>query len=996
MAMAQEQWSNNFSATWSTPKETSDHVSSPISVPNSQSLNLMNSMEQNGLLTQIVDNVLCSSPGGNYSSTNLPFGPKSTEKSSSNGSIKSSNTKIPSARPSDDNLNHFNNAENNIPPVIPIGTTPDYFSFNMISNMQNGMPPMMYQQQQHSQTPQHGFGTMNTWGNSMFSSPLHMQSINEPQIMNRDIGNLYSTSPAQGINTFSMQHFQPIPPNLNSAFDGLSLGGTSNHSGDRRNSVSSHVSGDFYPGFNHGYMMPNTNTMMHNGNGISNMFPSQPQMNRGNFSNNGTVSSHHHSTGPRRTTNNRHHESEKMANRSTLLDDFRNNRTPHLTLQDLGKQAVEFAQDQYGSRYLQSCLMKASNRDKEIVFEELIPHANTLIEHVFSNYVIQKFFEYGTPSQRTRLIAAIKGNVVELASSMYGCRVIQKAFETISSKEQLELLQEIKPEVTTLMKDNNANHVIQKIIEKVPPSELQFIIDSFFKKNGESVNNLSCHPYGCRVIQRILEHCNQDQKRPVLEEIHRNIETLITWVIIHGEPEDIKRIVDVIKKDILKYSQHKFASNVIEKCLDTAGNQHKNVLIDAVCGDDQNNSIIHTLLICQFGNFVIQKMLSVGDSSHRKKIMLAIKPHISSLRKASYGKHIIGFISANSEIMWSRSFRAGSRLYTGAIATGGFTLASTVAFQPKSERVDGVDPNPKARHILGESDKTGLKPRLYQYQTCPFCSKVRTVLEYYGFDYELIEVNPLSRAQLKFTNGASKKVPVVTCSCQSQHFAESSLIISMLATYLTRKELTFKEVTDFYPPLVQVEAATGKEVTKHPNQYFIMMGETTMRDYEIQNAREEREWREWVDTHFVHIISPSIYRTLEESFQTFKWFSKAGNWEDIFSTFERQAAIYVGGLGMYFVAQRLKKRHNINDARKEMAEALEKWVEAIGPSRTFMGGKEPNLADLSLYGAIQSFVGLDVFEEMKQKTKITKWYTEMDKAVKSRLGTKYIKGKNVC
>lgn len=37
--------------------------------------------------------------------------------------------------------------------------------------------------------------------------------------------------------------------------------------------------------------------------------------------------------------------------RSHLLDDFRNNRNPHLQLTDLGKHVVEFAQDQHGSRY---------------------------------------------------------------------------------------------------------------------------------------------------------------------------------------------------------------------------------------------------------------------------------------------------------------------------------------------------------------------------------------------------------------------------------------------------------------------------------------------------------------------------------------------------------------------------------------------------------------------------------------------------------------------
>lgn len=43
----------------------------------------------------------------------------------------------------------------------------------------------------------------------------------------------------------------------------------------------------------------------------------------------------------------------------------------------------------------------------------------------------------------------------------------------------------------------------------------------------------------------------------------------------------------------------------------------------------------------QYANYVVQKMLDVADSAHRKKMMLAIKPHIPALRKYNYGKHII-------------------------------------------------------------------------------------------------------------------------------------------------------------------------------------------------------------------------------------------------------------------------------------------------------------------------------------------------------------------
>ncbi|GMT03447.1 hypothetical protein PENTCL1PPCAC_25621, partial [Pristionchus entomophagus] len=335
--------------------------------------------------------------------------------------------------------------------------------------------------------------------------------------------------------------------------------------------------------------------------------------------------------------------------RSNLLDDFRNNRANRLQLSDLGSHVVEFAKDQHGSRFIQQQLEKAKREEKQAVFVEVKANAQQLMVDVFGNYVIQKFFEHGTPDQRQALIDEIKGNVRKLALQMYGCRVIQKALETIDERQQLELLGELKNEVIQCVMDQNGNHVIQKVIEKVKPANLAFITDAIEKE--KMVFKLSTHPYGCRVIQRVLEHCTYEQKKPVLEQLHANLKQLvedqygnyvIQHVVEHGDMEDKDRIVKELAGNVLAFAQHKFASNVIEKCLSCGDVKHRNMLITEVCGT-QNDPCppLLGMMKDQFANYVVQKMLDVADVTHRKKMMYAIKPHIASLRKYNYGKHII-------------------------------------------------------------------------------------------------------------------------------------------------------------------------------------------------------------------------------------------------------------------------------------------------------------------------------------------------------------------
>lgn len=46
--------------------------------------------------------------------------------------------------------------------------------------------------------------------------------------------------------------------------------------------------------------------------------------------------------------------------------------------------------DQHGSRFIQQKLESCSAEEKASVFEEVLPHAATLMTDVFGNYVIQK------------------------------------------------------------------------------------------------------------------------------------------------------------------------------------------------------------------------------------------------------------------------------------------------------------------------------------------------------------------------------------------------------------------------------------------------------------------------------------------------------------------------------------------------------------------------------------------------------------------------------
>ena len=43
----------------------------------------------------------------------------------------------------------------------------------------------------------------------------------------------------------------------------------------------------------------------------------------------------------------------------------------------------------------------------------------------------------------------------------------------------------------------------------------------------------------------------------------------------------------------------------------------------------------------QFANYVVQKMIDVAEAPQRKLLILKIRPYVTTLKKYTYGKHIL-------------------------------------------------------------------------------------------------------------------------------------------------------------------------------------------------------------------------------------------------------------------------------------------------------------------------------------------------------------------
>eukprot|EP00980_Cylindrotheca_fusiformis_P029582 scaffold23539_cov137-Cylindrotheca_fusiformis.AAC.7 len=345
----------------------------------------------------------------------------------------------------------------------------------------------------------------------------------------------------------------------------------------------------------------------------------------------------------------------------SVLEEFKskkNNRD--WTVYRIEGHVVDFCQDQNGSRFLQQRIEVGDIGEKQIVLREVLSSIPTLRNDVFGNYVVQKLLDFGTPSMRAAVHATMEGEMLQLSLQMYGCRVVQKALETLDELTLSKLLAEFQNHVLSCVHDQNGNHVIQKCVEVVSErakqalsngdelraksltEQIDFIVDDVLR----NVISLSCHPYGCRVLQRIVEHCIEPEKNMALNEIKKHHRTLLgdqygNYVIQHvlqfGRCIDRDSILQiVIENGLLLLSTQKFASNVVEKLLKFGNDDQRRAVVremlkhvDESTGgapqsnDMQNCSVALLMVRDPYANYVVQTTLDVISDSEEKRLLLA-------------------------------------------------------------------------------------------------------------------------------------------------------------------------------------------------------------------------------------------------------------------------------------------------------------------------------------------------------------------------------------
>jgi len=241
---------------------------------------------------------------------------------------------------------------------------------------------------------------------------------------------------------------------------------------------------------------------------------------------------------------------------------------------------------------------------------------------------------------------------------------------------------------------------------------------------------------------------------------------------------------------------------------------------------------------------------------------------------------------------------------------------------------------------------------LYQYAICPFCNKTKAFLDYSGLPYNAIEVNPLTKQEIKWSKDY-RKVPL------ARH------VTTVDDTTSIDGAIVWKGSDAIVDGLLQQEWVTERLKDK--------LGDAMS----LEEFAEQAEWVEYTNQKLAVLLYPNLCPTLSDSYRAFAYVNSVPE----FSGWQRFWIRSIGAFAMYMAASRVKKKHQIQDERQALEEVLEKPVQHLtrNGAKFLSGRSEPHVGDLAVFGALRGIQGTPIQREiLEQRPVLAEWYRRME------------------
>lgn len=211
------------------------------------------------------------------------------------------------------------------------------------------------------------------------------------------------------------------------------------------------------------------------------------------------------------------------------------------------------------------------------------------------------------------------GCVVPLALDQDGCRVLQSALDQADSACRTAMANEMKGNVCKAVDSPHANHVLQRFIEVLAPGSVRFILQEL--SQGQHPTALARHRFGCRVLERLIEHFPAAWLSDFLQAVLEDAASLcgnqfgtfvMQHILEHGLPAHKRRIADALLLDVQWAALDQNAVGVVDSALSYAPVEDQKRLATAIL---KRNGLVQAMSKSGRGHTAVVRLLRVLETS---------------------------------------------------------------------------------------------------------------------------------------------------------------------------------------------------------------------------------------------------------------------------------------------------------------------------------------------------------------------------------------------
>ena len=233
-----------------------------------------------------------------------------------------------------------------------------------------------------------------------------------------------------------------------------------------------------------------------------------------------------------------------------------------------------------------------------------------------------------------------------------GSKYIQKKIEEKSPEFLHKLYEQIKNNLFDIITDQYGNYVIQKFVDFCDKKQISILLKQLSLSNKNNFNTLyeiSINNYGTRAIQKIFEnlsdHMTEEDIQIILKFIKGNVSSLIKNIngnrVIQSVIENIKNksllspIYKEMNENLLDIITTKSGCCVFSKILINITEEDFNSMIDIILANKEK------LINDEYGNFILQRIIKLGNVKFNEKIFEFVKNNIVAFSCQKFSSNVV-------------------------------------------------------------------------------------------------------------------------------------------------------------------------------------------------------------------------------------------------------------------------------------------------------------------------------------------------------------------